>query len=475
MAYSFPTSITTDVAIIGAGSAGLNARRAAMAAGADVLLIDPGPFGTTCARVGCMPSKLLIAAAEHAHSAHEAGDFGINLGKIEVDGAQVMTRLRRLRDHFVSKTKTGSTDKIEAAGGLLRARARFVTPTELVTDSGHTVSAKTVIIATGSKNAVPKPYQGLGDRMLTNESIFELETLPDSLLVVGAGAIGLELGQAMSRLGVRTTIVELDDRVAALQDPSVAETARAMFGSELDVHFHHKLGDVVRSDKGVTVSFVGDDGQPREQTYQYVLVAAGRPPALGGMGLQELGLLPLPPVNPQTAQIGDLPIFIAGDVSADRALLHEAAHEGVIAGGNAAQFPNVRPVERKAKLAIVFSEPQIAVCGRSFDELDPDATLIGEQNFAMQSRAKVMGAARGLLRIYADKRTGVLLGAAMIGPAAEHLGHMLAWVIQRGLTVDEALELPFYHPTVEEGVQGALRRLSSLRAKERAQSSSVQA
>ncbi len=451
----------TDVAIIGAGSAGLNARRAAMAEGAAVLLIDPGPFGTTCARVGCMPSKLLIAAANHAHAARTAAEFGVKVGTVTVDGPAVMARLRRLRDGFVSKTIANSTAKIEASGGLIRARARLLTPTRIQLDDGSVVQAKSVIIATGSRTFVPPPYRDLGDRLLSNESVFELETLPERLLVVGAGAIGLELGQAMTRLGVRTTVLELQDRIAALQDPKVAAVARQTFAASMDVHFHHQLTSVEKLEAGVRVRFVDDSCVARDEIYDYVLSAAGRRPALDGLGLEALGLAPLPDIDDRTGQVGALPLFLAGDVWAKRTLLHEAAHEGVIAGGNAARFPDVLPSDRKTGLAVVFSEPQIAIVGRGFDQLDLASTVIGELDFAMQSRAKVMGEARGLLRIYAGRATGMLLGATLIGPAAEHLGHLLAWVVQRGLTADDVLDLPFYHPTVEEGVQGALRSISA--------------
>jgi len=140
---------------------------------------------------------------------------------------------------------------------------------------------------------------------------------------------------------------------------------------------------------------------------------------------------------------------------------YEAAHEGVIAGSNPARFPSITTYDRKTPLTIVFSEPPFAVAGLSFNQLDLNNTVIGALDFAKQSRAKVMGEADGLLRIYADKDTAILRGAALIGPEAEHLGHILASVMQRGLTADQVLDLPLYHPTLEEGVQGALRRIST--------------
>lgn len=448
-----------DVAIIGAGTAGLNARRGASSAGASVAIIDPGPLGTTCARIGCMPSKLLIAAAEHAHSARHAGDFGVQVASVEVDGVAVMERVRHKRDHFVNKTIKG----IQAgapAGELLDGRARLVGPHTIEVEGHGRVEAKTIVIATGSRPWAPPPYRDLGDRLLTNEQIFELERPPESLLVVGAGAVGLELGQAFHRLGTRVTIVELEDRVANLGDPRVAAKARELFAEELDVHFHHQFHGLELLEDGVELHFTDDSGRERRERFERVLSAAGRRPRTEGLGLDVVGLDPLPPVDPLTGQIGDTHFFMAGDVSGERMLLHEAAHEGQVAGRNAALFPERAPTERMAALGVVFSDPEIALVGLSYQELDPMVHCVGEQDFAYQSRAKVLDKAHGLLRIYAERESGALVGASMVGPGAEHLAHLLAWAVQLRLTPSQALELPFYHPVLEEGVQSALRDLA---------------
>jgi dihydrolipoamide dehydrogenase len=174
-----------DVAIIGAATAGLAAERAARKAGATTFLIDERFTGTTCATVGCMPSKLLIAAANAAHVTRKAQVFGIRTSNVSVDDQAVMSRVREDRDRFVAATLK-SIETIPK-GICIRQRARFADATTLELDNGQKVSAKAVVVATGSRPSVPKPFQLLGDIALTNETLFELASLPRSIAVIGAG------------------------------------------------------------------------------------------------------------------------------------------------------------------------------------------------------------------------------------------------------------------------------------------------
>ncbi|MFT7373534.1 MAG: dihydrolipoamide dehydrogenase, partial [Oleiphilaceae bacterium] len=156
----------------------------------------------------------------------------------------------------------------------------------------------------------------------------------------------------------------------------------------------------------------------------------------------------------------DSHIFIAGDANNDLPILHEAADEGKIAGANAATFPNVIAGHRRAPLGVVFTEPQIAQLGLRLPEIEAkygQAYVVGEVSFEGQGRSRVMGKNQGILKVFADQNTGVLLGAEMFGPSAEHIGHLLAWALQQQLTVDIILEMPFYHPVIEEGVRTAFR------------------
>ena len=451
-------TVRTDVAVIGAGTAGLAAYRAAKAAGRAAKLIEGGVFGTTCARVGCMPSKLLIAPAEAAHSVERFGAFGLRLaGEVVVDGPAVMARVRRERDRFVGFVLQ-SVDAIPA-GDKLAGQAQFVDDTTLVV-ADTTVHANAVVIATGSLPAYPAAWSELRDRLVTNETIFEWRDLPESVAVFGPGVIGLELGQALHRLGVRVKVFGRGGGVGPLSDPELLAEARRVFGAEfyLDTDAH---ADVARDADRVAVRYRGSDGEWRTEPFDYLLAATGRAPNVRALGLEHTSVVRnaqgVPVFDRETMQCGNAPIFIAGDVNSDVPLLHEAADEGLIAGDNAARFPDVRADMRRAPLAIVFTDPQIAVVGGGFRAAREAAFVTGAVSFDDQGRARVMQRNRGRLHVYAQIGTGLLLGAEMVGPEAEHLAHLLAWALQLDLTIEEMLKLPFYHPVVEEGLRTALR------------------
>lgn len=454
-------TVRTDVAIIGAGTAGLTARKAALKAGASVVLIEDGPYGTTCARVGCMPSKLLIAAAEASRGVKHASAFGVHAENVRIDGREVMSRVRRERDRFVGFVLS-DVERIPDSEKL-RGRARFLSDTELDVGGHARVRARSVVIATGTRPNIPAQYLPLGDRVIVNDDVFEWEDLPGSVLVVGAGVIGLEIGQALARLGVRTRILQRSAHIGGLRDPAVYLSALAAFREELDLCLEAAILGARR---------VGDEAEIRYQLpgqaevcerFDYVLLAAGRLPNVDDLGLENTSAVlnerGMPIYDAATLQVGNAPIFIAGDVNGVLPLLHEAADDGRIAGSNAAAWPNVQPGRRRAPISIVFTDPQLAAVGLRFDQLPPDAA-VGEVDFADQGRARIMLKNRGKLRVYAERGSGIFLGAEMAGPAMEHVAHLLAWAVQQKLTVTQMLSMPFYHPVVEEGLRTALQHLA---------------
>ncbi|PKL76603.1 MAG: hypothetical protein CVV27_09450, partial [Candidatus Melainabacteria bacterium HGW-Melainabacteria-1] len=198
--------------------------------------------------------------------------------------------------------------------------------------------------------------------------------------------------------------------------------------------------------------------------FSYALVAAGRRPNVQRLGLEGLGLaldrFGLPEFDPATLQVGDLPLFLAGDANQMLPLLHEAADEGRIAGRNAALYPQIAPGMRRSRLTVVFTHPQIAMIGQPYSELAANRTAIGQVSFSNQGRSRVMLENKGLMRVYADYASGRLLGAEIFGPRAEHLAHLLAWAHQQRLTIEQLLEMPFYHPVIEEGLRTALQEVA---------------
>ncbi|MDS1141483.1 dihydrolipoyl dehydrogenase [Pusillimonas sp. SM2304] len=451
--------LNTDVAVIGAGTAGLSAYRAVKAAGLQALLIEGGPYGTTCARVGCMPSKLLIAAAEAAHTAASAAPFGVHVDGVRIDGRQVMERVKSERDRFVGFVLE-SVESIPAADKV-RGYARFLSDTVLQVDDHTEITASRVIIATGSSPFVPDPYKALGDRVIVNDDVFDWADLPGSAMVVGAGVIGLELGQALARLGVRVRMVNRSGGLGGLTDPEVRASAQAAFQSELDLSLNTTIQQVRRLDDQVEVRYQREGESERTERFDYLLVAAGRRPNVQSLDLHNTSAVlddkGMPEYDPATLQLGSSPIFIAGDVNGVLPLLHEAADDGQIAGENAVAYPRVEPGARRAPMAVVFSDPQLAQAGVRFKDLPKHGVVIGEVDFANQGRSRVMLKNRGKLRVYARVEDGRFLGAEMAGPAMEHIAHLLAWAVQKELCITDMLKMPFYHPVVEEGLRTALR------------------
>jgi dihydrolipoamide dehydrogenase len=298
-----------------------------------------------------------------------------------------------------------------------------------------------------------------------NDDVFSWDKLPRSVAVFGPGVIGLELGQALSRLGVRVVVLGRGGRVGPLTDPVVRDAAVRALSGELYLDPDAHVKRVTRIVDGVEIEYTRLDGAVRTESFDYVLAATGRRPNVDGLGLDSLGVeldsSGVPRFDTGTLRMGSTNLFIAGDASNFIPLLHEAADEGRIAGDNAARFPAVETGKRRAPLAVVFTEPQIAIVGRGYEKLVPGSFEAGEVSFEDQGRSRIMRRNRGHLRVYADRNTGRFLGAEMAGPAAEHIGHLLAWALANRMTVASMLEMPFYHPVIEEGLRTALRDLEA--------------
>lgn len=446
-----------DIAIIGAGTAGLKAYKAATAAGADVLLIERGEGGSTCTRVGCMPSKLLIAAGRTAHEARQADRFGVLIEKVEIDGHAVLARMRRERDRFVASI----LDEYHAIPmeHRLQGSARFTGPNSLMVGDVP-VEARSIIIATGGHPIVPDILKPVAAIVHTHETIFEIDTLPAAMAVIGAGPLGLELAQAFARLGVFVTLLDEGETIGGLGDPVAETAAQAALGNEIALRLGVTVTAEPSADGRAMISWHG--ASEGSETVDLVLAATGRPPALKSLDLDNTGIElddhGTPTFDETTRRCGDSDIFIAGDANAWRPVLHEAARGGRIAGTVAAGGAGSRPIPR---FTVAFTEPNLVEVGTAFDKL-PAGARIGCATVADNGRARADGEGDGLVRLYGDA-DGVLIGATIVATGGEHLGHLVALGIDRGIDVATFADQPWYHPTVEEMLQSAARDLAGIK------------
>jgi dihydrolipoamide dehydrogenase len=452
----------TRIAILGAGTAGLTALKEAQRHTDEVLLINDGPYGTTCARVGCMPSKALLEVA-HARGRR---DWLEQAGLVApdhsgVDLAAVMEHVRKLRDRFTA----GAIRLAEAPGERsLRGKPRFL-DAQTVEVNGERIHAESIVIATGTRPIVPEAWRAAGERVVTSDDVFELADPGRRIGVVGLGPVGVELGQAFAQLGCEVHAFTGGQTLAALGDPVVSDSLRDALSSQMAITTGAKV-TVRPVDDGVVL----DDGD-HPVTVDWVLASLGRRPNVEGLGLDALGVeldgRGVPVFDPDTLRIGDLPIYIAGDVNGQRPLLHEAADDGRVAAYHALH-PEAECLARRAPLGIVFTEPGAGRAGLSYRDLPESGVVTGAGDFSRQARALMGGRNAGIMHLYVRVEDGRILGAEAVAPDAEHLMHLIAWSIQQQLTVDAMLQMPFYHPTVEEGLRSALQ--AARRALERQRS-----
>jgi len=460
-----------SVAIIGAGTAGQNAFRQASKTTENVIIINDGFWTTTCATVGCMPSKLLIAAAARAHEAKNSNQFGIH-ADVRIDGKQVMARVQSERNRFASfleqQVESWPEDK------KISGRAH-INEQGLIEVNDELIEADKIIVATGSSPFIPEGWADkLGNTMLTSDIVFELTDLPASMAVIGAGAVGLELAQAFTRLGVAVTLFNRANRVGGLQDDDINKKAIECLGQELTMQLNSEVEDVgthttdaQTDDKPLTafVKYKDSDGKAQQWQGDYVIVATGRRNNIAQLGIENLGVELDDKNRPKdldinTGQIGDLDVYIVGDANAYIPLLHVASDEGFSAGSEVCTDNTdayIRPPS--LPLSIVFCEPQIATVGMSMPEIERSERkqVTGKVSFDNQGRSRIMGVNCGLLHVYGCKETNKVLGASMVGPDAEYMAHILAMAITNELCIESVLEMPFYHPTILEGLRTALR------------------
>lgn len=457
-----------DVVVIGAGTAGLAAAKAAHSEGARVALVDHGPLGTLCARKGCMPSKIILRSTDALVRARRLARLGVRApGEPTLDWPVVRERQRTLVREFVdSIVRQVETSKHFT---LLRGSARFSEAGELQVDGDvahggdgrtHRLTASSWVIAAGSLPVLP-PIEGLRRvPFLTSDDVFDLEAIPQSIAVIGAGAIGVELGQFLARAGAEVHLIGESGAVAGLSEGALLDTLLAPLGRELELHRWTRVQQI-RPDAGsLCVELKGRNGSS-ELRVATVLVAAGRRPNLEGLGLDRMGvrLERGVPVHDEFMKTTNPAVFVAGDAAGPPALLHTASLQGRAAGRNAAAGGALKSPALEPGMRIVFSDPQVATVG-----LDPHAAraagyqaCVARRLWNDQGKAKVLDETDGMAQLVVDRKTGRVLGCQLVGYQADLLVHLISYAMHFAATVDDLLNLHHYHPTLVEMIPSLAR------------------
>lgn len=438
-----------DVIVIGGGTAGLGAYRKAKALNKKALIIEAHDFVTTCASVGCMPSKLLIAAAESLAEVNKSYQFGIEVEGVKINDDKLWDRVRSERDRFVGFVKSGAY-KIPENDRII-GYAKFISPNKIKVND-QVFESKTFVIATGSSLFIPPIFQDIKEEILTNENIFELKKTPKSVAVFGAGVIGLELGMALHNLGSDITLFNFSDKILKL-NKDINNYVVSDIKSKINFVYKDAVYKIEKINNGYQLYY-----GKQSIWVEKILVATGRRPNINNIDIKNAinekeSIIDL--YNEHTTQLGNYPIFLAGDVNNDQPLLHVASEEGVIAGENASLYPNIVSNVRNTPISIVFSSPQIIQVGKTVDL--PEDIIKGQVYFDDQGRSRVILKNKGMLNLYYDNDTHLLIGAEMYGYNAEHIAHSLVWLIEKETTLEEMLNFPYYHPVVEEGLRTAVR------------------
>ena len=425
-------TLKTDLCVIGAGAAGLSVAAGAAQMGAETILIEKGRMGGDCLNYGCVPSKALLAAAKAAHHGETAGAFGVRYPRPEIDFAAVR---RHVQEVIAAIAPNDSVERFEALGvRVIKGAARFVGPDSLAVDERRIV-ARRIVVATGSSPLVP-PIEGLSRTpYFTNETIFDLETLPAHLVVIGGGPIGCELSQAFRRLGAKVSLVEMASLLPK-DDPEPVALIRERLGDEgITLYEGASVTEVAPLDgngdgkqTGVRVT-LRQNGQSREIAASHLLLAAGRRPNVEGLDLDRAGIAydSHGIVTDARLRTSNRKVFAAGDIAGGLQFTHLAGHHaGVILKNALFRLP--AKVERRAVPWVTYTDPELAQVGMT-EAMARDAgetVNVLRWPFAENDRAQTERTTEGAVKVVVTPK-GRILGASIVGPQAGEL--ILPWTL----------------------------------------------
>ncbi len=438
-----------DLTVIGSGPGGYVAAIHAARMGARVAILEQAAteWGGTCLNWGCIPAKALIQAAEVLQAVRRAGEFGVRVGEPEVDWPAMQGR----KDRVVEGMRKGVQGLLQANGvEMITARGRLAGGTRVSAD-GREIGSRSVLLAPGSVVALP-PVPGV-ELGLTSDTILGLDHVPESLAVIGGGVVGMEFAGVFSMLGTRVAVVEILDQLLAPLDPDVAGRFQQLMARRgVEFHLGARVEEIARAGDGLRVRLSG-----RELEAEQVLVAAGRRPNTGDIGLEEAGVA----MNRAAIAVDQHlctsvdGVYAIGDATAVSMLAHTASYQGEVAVTNALGERQIS-ADYTAIPACVYTDPEIAFVGLSEAQARAagEDVSVGQFPFSALGRAMVLGETSGLVKVVAGA-DGYLLGVTIMGPRATDLIAEAALALHVGITAAELSHVVHAHPTLPEAVAEA--------------------
>jgi dihydrolipoamide dehydrogenase len=451
---------SADVVVLGAGPAGYVCAIRLAQLGKKVTVIDRGMIGGVCLNVGCIPSKALIYAGSiFDRVVNHGSDFGIIVKDAKVDFAKMM----EFKSGVVKKLTGGVGQLLKANGcNLLIGEARFTGPKaiELKTDKGtDTVTFNTCVVATGSRPTKLPGFEIDQKRVLDSTGALGLEKQPKSMLCIGGGYIGLELGTFYSKIGTKVTVVEAGPGLLGGVDPQLTQVvARSLQKRGVEVMTETLVQSHTVGKDGVEVTFKSKDGKTKTQTFETVLVTIGRTPNTDSLGLEKTGLKPDAKgfLTVDAQRRTSVPsLYAIGDVAGQPLLAHKASKEGVIAAEAIAGKKVAYDV--LAMPAVIFTDPEIATVGLTEAEAKQKGFTVNVGTFPMvaNGRALSVGEPDGMVKMIGDAKTGRLLGVHIVGAEASNLIAEAALAIEMGASVEDLALTVHAHPTLPETLMEA--------------------
>ncbi len=460
----------TSVVILGGGPGGYEAALVAAHLGARVTVVDRDGLGGAAVLTDCVPSKALIATADYLSELEVAGELGVHLedseGKEVTDAVAALGEVNaRVMALARAQSQDIETRVREVGVEIIRGTGRLVSSSEVLVTTDTTqqsVSADVVLVATGATPRVMDSARPDGERILTWQQIYELEELPERLIVVGSGVTGAELAQAYLGLGAEVVLVSSRDRVLPGEDPDAATVIEEVFRKRgMEVLGRSRMAAVERTDDGVIVRL--EDG--REITGSHALLAVGSIPQTADLGLAEVGVDLTPSghiVVDRVSRTSVRGVYAAGDCTGVLPLASVAAMQGRIAMSHALGDA-VAPLNLRVVSANIFTDPEIATVGISQKEVDSglgnvDANILP---LSRNPRAKMLGITEGFVKLFSERGSGTVLGGVVVAPRASELIFPVTLAVAHRLNVDQVANTFTVYPSLSGSIAEAARRLHS--------------